>query len=63
MSDQDLLCLVLFAWAGVATGFLIEAKRENRMSKQLILHLVNDKGERERFFTGFEKMIEGRDRD
>jgi hypothetical protein len=60
MTDIELLSLVLFAWAGVATGMCLDARRELRLSKILMLHLVHDKDEREKFFTGFEQVIASR---
>lgn len=60
MSDIELLSLVLFAWAGVATGLYLDAKREIKMTKIIILHLVENKEERDRFFDGFETVIAGR---
>lgn len=60
MSDIELLSLVLFAWAGVVTGLWLDARREVRMTKIVILHLVENKEERDRFFDGFETMISSR---
>lgn len=57
MTDIELLSLVLFAWAGVATGICLDAKRELRLAKMLMLHLIHDKDEREKFFSGFEKIL------
>jgi hypothetical protein len=60
MTDIELLSLVLFAWAGVATGMCLDARRELRLSKILMLHLVHDKDEREKFFDGFETVLASR---
>ena len=60
MSDLEILCLVLFGWASAVTAFYFEAKREIRITKHVILTLVQDKEERERFFTGFEKVLGGK---
>ena len=60
MSDIELLSFVLFVWAGVATGLYLDAKREIKMTKIIILHLVENKDERDRFFDGFETMIASR---
>jgi hypothetical protein len=60
MTDLELLSLVLFAWAGVATGLYLDAKREIKMTKIIILHLVENKDERDRFFNGFETVIASR---
>lgn len=64
MSDIELLSFILLVWAGVATGLWLDAKREIKMTKFIILHLVENKEERDRFFDGFETMIaSGRKRD
>jgi hypothetical protein len=60
MSDIEILCLVLFGWAGASTAFYFEARRELRAAKHVMLILVKDKDERERFFTGFEKVLGGK---
>ena len=60
MSDADLLSLVLFVWAGVMTGLWLDAKRDIRLTKHIMLTLVRDKEERKRFFDGFEKVLEGK---
>ena len=60
MTDADLLSLVLFIWAGVMTGLWIDAKREIRLTKHIMITLVRDKEERKRFFDGFEKVLEGK---
>jgi hypothetical protein len=60
MTDIELLSLALFAWAGVATGMCLDARRELRSAKMVMLHLVHDKDEREKFFAGFEQVIASR---
>ena len=63
MSEYNLLVALLvlaLAWAGVATGLYLDAKREVHVTKRVILTLVQDKEERDRFFTGFEKVLGGR---
>ena len=60
MSDNDLLTFILLVWAGVATGLWLDAKREIKMTKFIILHLVENKDERDRFFDGFETVISSR---
>ena len=60
MTDNDLLTFILLVWAGVATGMCLDARRELRLSKILMLHLVHDKDEREKFFIGFEQVIASR---
>lgn len=60
MTDAELLILALVAYACVVTWLWAEARREIRVSKHVILTLVRDKGERERFFSGFENILEGK---
>ena len=60
MTETELLLCLTTLWAGVATGFYIDAKREVRIAKHVMLTLVRDKEERERFFTGFEKVLGGK---
>lgn len=60
MTDADLLSLVLFIWAGVMTGLWLDARRDIKITKHIMLTLVRDKAERERFFSGFEKVLEGK---
>lgn len=60
MTDADLLSFALFIWAGVMTGLWLDAKREIKLTKHIMITLVRDKAERERFFNGFEKILEGK---
>lgn len=60
MSDNDLLSFVLLVWAGVATGLWLDAKREIKMTKKIIVHLVQNKDERDKFFAGFELMVQSK---
>lgn len=60
MSDNDLLSFILLVWAGVATGLWLDAKREVKMTKKIIIHLVSNKDEREKFFAGFELMVQSK---
>jgi len=63
MSEYNLLVALLvlaLAWAGVVTGLWLDARREVHVTKRVLLTLVQDKEERERFFTGFEKVLGGR---
>lgn len=57
MSDIELLSLVLFAWAGVATGLYLDARREVRLTKKIMVHLCENKEERDRFFSGMDQVI------
>lgn len=60
MTDNDLLTFILLVWAGVATGLWLDARRESKITKKIILTLVQDKDERERFFSGFEQVLGGK---
>ena len=60
MSDAELLILALVAYSCLVTWLWSEAKREVHVTKRVILTLVQDKQERDRFFTGFEKVLGGR---
>jgi hypothetical protein len=60
MSDNDLLSFILLVWAGVATGLWFDAKREVKMTKKIIIHLVQNKDERDKFFEGFELMVQSK---
>jgi hypothetical protein len=62
MTNDLLIALLVLAlaWAGVVTGLYLDAKREVHVTKRVILTLVQDKEERERFFTGFEKVLGGK---
>jgi len=62
MTNDLLIALLVLAlaWAGVVTGLYLDAKREVHVTKSVILTLVKDKEERERFFTGFERVLGGK---
>jgi hypothetical protein len=63
MTEYNLLIALLIlalVWAGVVTGLWLDARREVHITKRVILTLVQDKEERERFFTGFEKVLGGK---
>jgi len=62
MSDNDLLNLVLLAWAGVATGFWLDARRDAKLTKRVVIHLVENKDEREKFFAGADLMVQSKGR-
>lgn len=60
MTDAELLILALVAYSCLVTWLWAEAKREIRIAKRIMITLVQDRAERERFFTGFEKVLEGK---
>ena len=62
MSDADLLNFILLAWAGVATGLWLDAKRDAKITKRIVIHLVENKAEREKFFAGADLMIQSKGR-
>ena len=62
MTDNDLLNFVLLAWAGVATGFWLDARRYAKLTKRVVNHLVENKAEREKFFAGADLMVQSKGR-
>jgi hypothetical protein len=60
MSDNDLLTFILLVWAGVATGLWFDAKRDAKITKKIMIHLVENKDEREKFFAGADLMIKSK---
>ena len=60
MSDNDLLTFILLVWAGVATGLWLDAKRDAKITKRIVIHLVENKAEREKFFAGADLMIKSK---
>ena len=62
MSDADLLNFILLVWAGVATGLWLDAKRDAKITKRIVIHLVENKEEREKFFAGADLMIQSKGR-
>ena len=60
MSDNDLLSFILLVWAGVATGLWLDAKRDAKITKRIVIHLVENKDEREKFFAGADLMIKSK---
>ena len=60
MSDSDLLSFILLVWAGVATGLWLDAKRDAKITKRIVIHLVENKDEREKFFAGADLMIKSK---
>ena len=62
MIEYNLLIALLvlaLVWAGIVTGLWLDARREVHVVKRVMITLVRDKAERERFFTGFEKALKG----
>ena len=60
MTDNDLLTFILLVWAGVATGLWLDAKRDAKITKRIVIHLVENKDEREKFFAGADLMIKSK---
>ena len=60
MSDADLLNFILLVWAGVATGLWFDARRDAKLTKRVVIHLVENKAEREKFFAGADLMIKSK---
>ena len=48
MIEFSITELVLLVWALLATAFYLDSKRENRMAKHFIRHILDDDSERER---------------
>ena len=62
MTDNDLLTFILLVWAGVATGLWLDARRDVRITKRIVIHLVENKAEREKFFAGADLMMQSKGR-
>ena len=62
MSDADLLNFILLVWAGVATGLWLDARRDAKLSMRVVIHLVEIKADREKFFAGADLMIQSKGR-
>ena len=60
MTDNDLLTFVLLVWAGVATGLWLDARRDAKLTKRVVIHLVENKEEREKFFAGADLMLKSK---
>lgn len=60
MTDNDLLTFILLVWAGVATGLWLDARRDAKITKRIVIHLVENKDEREKFFAGADLMIKSK---
>ena len=60
MTDNDLLTFVLLVWAGVATGLWLDARRDAKLTKRVVIHLVENKDEREKFFAGADLMVKSK---
>ena len=48
--------LGLLIWAILATAFYLDSKREVRMAKHFIRHILDDDGERERIVKEFKAV-------
>ena len=60
MTDNDLLTFILLIWAGVATGLWLDARRDAKLTKRVVIHLVENKDEREKFFAGADLMVQSK---
>ena len=55
MIEFTLIELVLFGWAVLVTGFLIDAKREVHAARKFILHFIENDEDREKFVSECKK--------
>ena len=53
MIEFSLIELGLLIWAILATAFYLDSKRENRMAKNFIRHLLDDDQERDRIVSEY----------
>jgi hypothetical protein len=53
MIEFSLTELGLLIWAILATAFYLDSKRENRMAKNFIRHLLDDDQERDRIVSEY----------
>ena len=53
MIEFSLIDLGLLIWAILATAFYLDTKRDNRMAKNFIRHLLDDDQERERIVNEY----------
>lgn len=56
MIEFSITELVLLVWALLATAFYLDSKRENRMAKDFILHIMNDDQERDRIVSEYKAV-------
>jgi hypothetical protein len=56
MIEFSLIELGLLIWALLATAFYLDSKRENRMAKDFILHIMNDDQERDRIVSEYKAV-------
>ena len=56
MIEFSLIELGLLIWAILATAFYLDTKRENRMAKDFILHIMNDDQERDRIVSEYKAV-------
>jgi hypothetical protein len=46
----------------VATGLWLDARRDAKLTKRVVIHLVENKAEREKFFAGADLMVQSKGR-
>ena len=56
MIEFSITELGLLIWALLATAFYLDSKRENRMAKDFILHIMNDDQERDRIVSEYKAV-------
>jgi hypothetical protein len=56
MIEFSMIELGLLIWAILATAFYLDSKRENRMAKDFILHIMNDDQERDRIVSEYKAV-------
>ena len=56
MIEVTAIELGLLIWALLATAFYLDSKRENRMAKDFILHIMNDDQERDRIVSEYKAV-------
>lgn len=56
MIEFSLIELGLLIWAILATAFYLDTKRENRMAKDFIHHILDDDQERERIVGEYKAL-------
>lgn len=56
MIEFSLIELGLLIWAILATAFYLDSKRENRMAKHFIRHILDDDQERDRIVSEYKAV-------
>jgi hypothetical protein len=56
MIEFSITEMALLIWAILATAFYLDSKRENRMAKDFILHIMNDDQERDRIVSEYKAV-------